>query len=382
MRLNGASLNTRPLNSSFRSVVLATSQAVLENSAVMAGVKHSNGSGQATLLLKGEFPGSANRFAQGKLDLLLEGELAQTVSRSGTGSASLEVDADLFYTRVVYGFGSTAIALEMRGDVGVVFIEGKALLELPDTEWKGSKLRRASGTGITLLYGNLKASALRRSKGSCSLATLAGVLEPSHVDAAGHRHIGGFAEALCQFSTEDSGMLRQSRLGIAALSLGAEAYGRIERTSLAGEAAIKLNLPTDFQVQRRGEGTASTTLGSQCTGEILVRGEGQAVMSFSGKGTGYKITRVTLEGQPIALETRLDGVRAHISPGEAVVVLGTLLTGTRARVLDGEGVMVLLAPSTAYVNLTAEDDGEQNFIRPGTPREFLRPTQVREWNRA
>lgn len=381
MRLNGASFNTRPLNSSFRSVVLATSRAVLENRAALVGVKHSNGSGQATLLLKGEFPGSTQRFAQGRLDLLLEGELAQTVSRSGTGCAMLEVDADLFYTRVVYGFGSTAIDLDMRGDVGVVFIEGEARLELPDTEWEGAKLRRASATGVTLLSGDLNASALRRPKGNCSLAILSGALEPSHVDAAGHRHIGGFGEARSQFNIEDGGMLRQSRLGKAALSLGAEASGRIERTTLAGAATTQLNLIADFQIQRRGEGKSAVILGGDCAGEVMVPGEGQAIVSFSGKGTAYKITRVSLEGQPVVLDSELKGVRTHVSPGEAVVALAGQLTGTRARVLDGEGIMVLLTPSSAYVNLTAEDDDEQNFIRPGIPRAFLRPAQIKEWNR-
>ncbi|MBD9415928.1 hypothetical protein IB234_15300 [Pseudomonas sp. PDM16] len=381
MRLNGSALNRRRLNGGRRLPVLGSGQAVAQVLTSLAATRVVHGAGDSAVRLQGEFLASAIRHADGQWEHSLGAELAQTVVRNGVGHAVLEVGADLYYSRVVQGFGAALIELELQGHVGVVFIEGSAVIRPMQVELDGAKRVVGSGTAQTGLQGRLAASAIRRVTAAAAPIRMEGGLEASHIDAGGVRHIGFAGAAPIALIAQDGGMIRQAFIGSLDFELQGVGRGSLIKPTLAGEAVTTLGMACDFHVKRRFEGSAAVRLLAEAAGAILVRGEGRAVLSLLAQATGYKRTFPQLAASITSIDTELDGARVALGQGSTRITLDMEATGVRRRLISGEAVIEVLAESDAYLNPNAEDPAEETFARPDVERAFSRPESVREWRR-
>ncbi|SUD16406.1 Uncharacterised protein [Aquipseudomonas alcaligenes] len=340
-----------------------------------------HGAGDALQQLAGQFLASSIRMAGGAWSCTVDATLAQTVSRSGAGQAVLEVAADLYYTRAVLGFGTAVVELELQGHVGVVFIDGQAVIRPMHAELAPTKRVMGQGAAASVMAGLLAPSAIRRISGELMPMKMDGGLEGSHIDAGGVRHIGFSGVAPLGLEAQDAGMLRQAFIGSLDFELNGSGSGSLIKPALAGDAVLGLRLLGGFRVARHVRGEAVLKASVACTGAVVVRGEGEAAQSLRATLTGYKRTYPGLEATIVSVGSSLRAARIVHCSGSAVVGLQLSGQGARHRLGKGAAVIEVLGESDSYLNPNAEDPTEENFSRLAVPRDFARPAEAREWRR-
>ena len=381
MRLNGSALNRRALNAGRRLLVCGSGQAVAKVTAELSAARIVHGDGNAVQLFDGEFLASAIRNAAGSWASVLEAELVQTVARSGSGQAVLSLTTDLFYSRTVLGFGTAVLEFELQGHVGVVFIDGQAILRPMQAELDAARRVMGQGAAVLGMEGALAPSAIRQSVGELAPLELTGTLEASHVDATGVRHIGFAGAAPLGLEARDAGMLRQAFIGSLDFELQGSGSGSLIKPTLDGEAVLGLGMTGGFHSIRQISGTAVLQAKAEAEGAVIVRGEGKAVLSLLAYGTGYKRTYPGLDATIVSIGSELRGVRVARGAGSAVLDLDAICTGQRRRLGKGVAVIDLLGESDGYLNPSAADPTEEIFSRLAIPREFSRLATAREWRR-
>lgn len=381
MRLNGSALNARTLNGGARLPVFATGEAISGLAVELDATRVTFGEGAAVHELFGEFRATAQRFGGGDWQSLITADIAQTVARGGQGAAVLDFDAGLFYSKVSLGFGSAEIGLHLQGHVGIVFGDGQAAMLPMAASMDGARVVSGAGGGSIEIAADLSPSAIRRFAGIAMPLALQGDGEGSHIDSEGARHLGFAGNAQIQVGARDAGMLRQSFIGSLDFDLQGSGSGALEKPTLAGSAVMSLGLSSEFRVIRRGHGAAPVTTAAMLSGEIFVRGEGAARLGLIAACTGYRVTFPKLESVVTGIDSRLDGQRISHIDGVTHTELIAGLTGTLVRNGRSNALLALLAESDAYLNPLSDDQSEQIFTRPASPRIFARPASVREWRR-
>jgi len=381
MRLNATALNRRRLNGGRRVPVLWGGRVLTGLMVGMKATRVTHGAGVAEHQLLGDFRASAIRNATGTWTHRIDADLAQTVARNGSGKAELSLSADLFYSRVVLGTGAAALELQLLGHVGVVFIDGQAIVRPMQAELNAAK--RVQGAGVIPLGfgGELSPSAVRRVAAGAPTVTLDGALEASHIDAQGVRHLGFSGAVPLQLAARDAGMVRQTFIGSLDFDLQGIGSGALTKPTLAGAARLNLEVVGTFHVLRRTEGQALLGLGAIGEGAVLVQGEGRAVVALLASAAGYKRTYPGLQATVLSMIGRLDGTRVVGSGGACTSQLAAFGDGTRRRLGKGTAVLEVLGESDGYLNPDAEDPAEETFLRPALLRDFQRPATVREWRR-
>lgn len=381
MRLNGSALNRRRLNAGRRLPVYGTGQAVAKVTAELSATRIVHGAGGAVQRLDGELLASAIRKATGSWVSVVDAELAQTVARIGSGQAVLALAADLFYSRTVLGFGTAVLEFELQGHVGVVFIDGQAVIRPIQAELDAAKRVMGQGAVAFGMDGALAPSAIRRVAAELVPLGMDGTLEASHIDANGVRHVGFAGVAPLELEARDAGMLRQAFIGSLDFDLQGSGSGSLIKPTLAGEAVLGQWMAGAFHAVRQIHGEAVLQTKAKAEGAVIVLGEGKAVLSLLAYGTGYKRTYPGLHATIVSIGSELDGMRVTRGDGSAAIELGVSGTGVRRRVGKGVAVLELLGESDGYLNPNAEDPTEETFSRLALPREFSRPATAREWRR-
>lgn len=381
MRLNGSALNRRTLNAGRRLLVCGSGQAVTEVTAELSATRIVHGDGSAVQLFGGAFLASAIRNAAGSWVSVVNAELVQTVARSGSGQAVLSLTTDLFYSRTVLGFGTAVLEFELQGHVGVVFIDGQAILRPMQAELDAARRMMGQGAAVFGMEGALAPSAIRQSAGELAPLELTGTLEASHIDATGVRHIGFAGAAPLELEARDAGMLRQAFIGSLDFELQGSGSGSLIKPTLNGEAVLGLGMVGSFSAIRQISGAAVLQAKAEAEGAVIVRGEGKAVLSLLAYGTGYKRTYPGLDATIVSIGSELRGVRVARGAGSAVLDLVASCTAQRRRLGKGVAVIDLLGESDGYLNPSAADPTEETFSRLAIPREFSRLAIAREWRR-
>lgn len=374
MRLNGAALNRRPLGGAARLPVYGQADFSLGVTSGVTATRTQYGVAHAVLALVASFSPHVIRNGASACVLTLDPSLAQTVARSGTGEGVLGVDASLYYTRTMYGSGAAEIGIHWISDVGVVFIDGHAVMAPGVAVLDATRRVHSSGTGHVDLLGALAPSALRRSLASVIVGALDGQLEASHVNAQGQRYVGFGGAAASELAVEDAGMLRQSFIGSVDFEIQATARGTSRKPTLAGARPFEIAVGADFRVSRRGQGTAALGLSAALRGEVHVRGSGAAPLVIQAAGTGYRQTFNALGASVVATALRMDGRRAVMLAGATPLVTEAGGVGARCRVGTGDWVLDVSSDGTPYAirggegafGIELEGDLDADIFVPGT----------------
>lgn len=384
MRLNGAALNTRSLNAAQRLPVALAAEAALAVSPVFAATRVRLADGATPIVLAPELAPSAQRFGVAEFALAVEASMAQTVSRVGTGEAAIRFDGALFFAQTRYGSGDLEVTFEAKGDVGVAFGEGAAVIAPFEAELDGSRSRHGSGTAAIDVVLDFPASAIRRPAVSSAtlLASLSAVLEPSHITGGGVRHIGMFGDLPVVLSMDEAGMNRQAHIGVLDVALVmASATGTLRKPTLAGAAANTVLLQAEFRTARHGAGTATTSVTASCDGAVFCRGTGDAPISVTAECTGQLLRKLQLGDVVVGVVAQVDFTRARAGDGAAVISISLTGGGAVVRRFSGEMVIEALSFSDAILNPDADDIAEQTFMRPASTRVLARPRTQREFTR-
>lgn len=379
MQLNASTLNARSVNGAARTAVYAAADIVAGLVAELDGVCKTHLAGDAVTQFGAWFESSATRFGGGEVAFSVGADLAQNITRSGRGDAVLAVDADLFYTRTRYGYGSADISLLMYGHVGVMFIDGESYLSPLIPELDLARCQEGRGDCALAVVGELDPSAMRYATSSAPPIEVSGELEASHIHD-GALYVGGYGAAKTVLVAEDAGMLRQAHLGSFDFSVDAASSWRIERPTLAGDAAVSIQFGGDFLVFKFLNSAATVAVAGELDGQIFVRGEGVAPLVVAASGIGYKTTHVSLSA---ALDASADMDGAILKCGQGDLLASLIIEGYAQikKAANGDAVIEVLGVSDLYTNPNANDNTEQNFMRPSIQRGFGRQAAQRDWNR-
>lgn len=384
MRLNGASLNARGVNASRRLPVAFSGDGVFAFVSDLTGTRTARGEGAAAVAFAPTFMASATRCGTGGAPLAFSGAMTPAVSRCGYGAAVLRLDGALYFARTVYAAGELTLALHAKGDVGVKFGEGAAVVRPLEAEFAGTRGRTGGGAGAIALGLDFTASAIRYPlvSGAQLVASLSAALDPSHITGGGVRYVGMFGEAPVTFSAVDAGMLRQAHIGTMDIALVAgSATGTVRRPTLAGAAAHTIGLQAEFATTRRGQGSAAVSVTAECDGAVFVRGDGAAPVVVAGQFTARATRHGSFDAAPIGISSEGAFVRLRTGSGAAVISIGLSGGGARRRTLSGAFVIEALTFGDGITNPDAEDIDSQVFARPALGREFVRPIIQKEFTR-
>ncbi|MCK2097520.1 hypothetical protein [Thauera aromatica] len=316
----------------------------------LAAIRRGALAGTASVECLSAIAPSAQRFLVGGMELAPVAALVPSVYRSARGDATISVSGSLYYVKQLYGYGTAVVGLHLQGHVGVTFIEGESVLLPCAAELEGARVRHSAGTAEIILDGDFLASAIRRPQVStiALLQSVGGLLEPSHYDQGGIRHVGMFGDLPVAFIAEDAGMLRQTLIGSLDMRmLSGTGALTIRRPTLAGDGVSTLGLSAAFQAIRQGEGASLISLVSACAGEIFVRGEGAAPLSLSALGAG-SVHRKGMAGVlPIVAQFSVNALRVKAGRGDMVLGLFTELSGTRKPQLVGNLIQTLTLEGTS-----------------------------------
>lgn len=386
MQLNGSALNAAALNSTsaVRAPVPFEGAAALAVEASAEAVRVARMSGAAAIHVGSEIQLSAQRWLRGDLVPAVHAGFDPSVYRSGAGAAVMRLGASLFYVKQIHGYGTAVLDVSARGDVGVVFIDGQAVLHPLTAEMDGLRAHCGAGDATVVVSAELAPSAIRRPTpaGALMISSMTAELDASHIDGGGVRHIGMYGDAPVAWLAEDGGMLRQSLIGSLDMSmLAGTGTLTVRRPTLAGSAEKRLTLSAEFFARRRGEGVATVTATAHLDGEIHVRGEGTANLRLIASGTGYAY-RMTMAGDaPIDVRLKSDWVRKRTGGGAAVLGLIAEMGGVRRRFFSGSFAIEALNFGNAVINPYREDAVAQRFFRPAIVRDFTKAAFQREFRR-
>jgi len=381
MQLNGAAVNARGLNAVKRVPVPFAGDSAFSVVPALSGTRYVLGRGAAKVELDSSVLLRAQRFGVGSVVVQVVPAIAQTITRCGAGTARIVISGALYYQRVVYGTGELRLVFTARGDVGVKFGSGVAVFTPLEASLSGAKAQLGSGVARIGVHGEFRASAIRRgvTKPTRSFVAVQGALEPSHITEFGVRYVGGFGEALVELSVLDEGMLRQSHVGwLEITKLSASLAGITHRPTLAGKAIHTVNLSGTFLTRRQlKESLRMAEVFAECSGEVLVRGEGSLPIVFAPRFSGSVIRQGALAPAVLGIHTEGDFVRVKAGSGTAVISIGLTGEGHRGLAMQGKLVIEALTFSSAVVNPYAEDTNEETFVRKAQPREFARKSSKR-----
>lgn len=381
MRLNASTLNKRSLNGGLRLRLEGAGDAASNFDMAMAAIRTVHGAGALMYQVAGDLLASATRYTNGAWVIRIEPEIAQTVARGGAGAAVLGLDTSLYYTRKVQGYGGAKIGLYMAGHVGIVFIDGAAVVLPMQVELEGSKRVMGGGQTTLSLYSDGAPSAIRRFASVAVPVEVTGMAEASHINADGTRYIGFAGSGSLALGAQDGGMLRQSFIGSMDFGFMGAGLGSLSKPTLAGRAISTLAVSGDFRAVRQAQAAAAVDLAADCAGEILVRGEGRAVLGLHGLLTGYKTTFPPLPALLVDVGIAAAGSRVATAGASQVIGLSASGSGSRRKTGSGRAVIQVLGQSDAYLNPYSLDTDEQTFQRPPSLRDFARPAVPHEWRR-
>lgn len=371
MMLNGSRLNARSLNGGVRSGVYGAAEAITGFSGELTGQRTITIGGQIVLPLTGEFLASAQRYLTTDAVFGIQSALAQTVIRNGKGVLPLTLDAELLFSKVSLGFGSALLEVDLKGYVGVIFIDGSSVIHPMTVELDAARKRVSSGAGYIEVVGELSPSAIRRATAYPQLY-LNGEGEASHIDALGTRYIGAGGDLVLGLFAEDGGMVRQVFMGSADIALLSSGSGRLIKPTLAGQGVIDLGLTGQFFVTKYLAGTAELAVLTEMTANRRRPAQGTLVTQLLSNGVGYVLKR-SLAGQAVVSTlVTMDGRRAAPLSGSVELTLDTTMNGVRAAALKGNANIVLFTASEGYLNIFNEDNPSQDFYRPADIREYIR----------
>jgi hypothetical protein len=388
MRLNSSCFNAATINagSNAKPIVNIEGDSIIEASAGMVATRTVSIDGDAIgPVINVSTATQVQRFlSAGAIDFCIAHtiEASPSVYRSGHGASIIQTDANLFYVKQVYGYGSAILAISSKGDVGVRFGGGEAIIDdLLTATLDGAKHKRFAGAATMRTIVDLFPSAIRRP--SVDRASIDGVilseLDPSAV-SGGIKYVGMFGNTIIAVAAEDSGMLRQSFLGAVDIpTLMSAGTLTVNRPSLRGDAVI--NIVADMNgamAIRNGHSVFSVLMLSEGECSIIVRGDGTAMLDINANLTGY-MQKFALSGEcGTNIEPELDGLRTVPIYGDTFTAVGVEGAGTILRAGSSECVIDTLSFSSGVVNADREDLDTHVFYKPGLTRELTKPTIERE----
>lgn len=381
MMLNGSRLNARSLNGGVRSGVYGAAEAITGFSGELTGQRTVTIGGQIVLPLTGEFLASAQRYLAIDAVLGIQSDLAQTVIRNGKGVLPLTLNTELFFSKMALGFGSALLEVDLKGYVGVIFIDGSSVIHPMTVELDAARKRVSSGAGYIEVVGELSPSAIRRATAYPQLY-LNSEGEASHIDDLGTRYIGAGGDLVLSLFAEDGGMIRQVFMGSADIAILSSGSGRLIKPTLAGQGVIDLGLQGEWFVTKYFGGTTNIAVLTEMTGNRRRPAQGTLVTQLLSNGVGYVLKR-SLAGQAVVSTlVTMDGRRAASLSGSVDLALNTSMNGVRAAALKGNANIVLFTASEGYVNIQGEDIPSQQFYRPADIREFIRGVKAGTFTRS
>lgn len=383
MRLNGAAINGSRLNVGPKLYPeLLAADAVAVASAQVDATRIRPLEVNAPAVLSGQFQASAQRYFGGDLLAQAVSSITPSVARLGAGSAVLVGDGSLYYQRLIYGTGGGVISVIAISDVGVVYGEGSGVMT-PFAQLTGARMRVGYGDAISIAQASLAASAIRRTGTADvdSTMPLLAALDTATILAGGIRRIDGTGEAVAFLELEDNGLKRQVLIGSIDLFLRADGLGSAIRNAW-GAAQIETSSAFGMYSVRRAEGAGIIVGAASGEGQILVPGQGDAVIQLAAAMTGYVYRRGGVLDAMTTIAAELNGVRLKLGQASAPLVASISLNGLRAASGFGEAVLLIRAESDASdYNFTGVDEDDDIFYRPASTREFSRPASIREWRR-
>lgn len=386
MRLNGTGLNTLGLNAARRLSVKAEGTAAVGLAAEFLGQRTIHGQGLAPVaLFDGDLTSRALRRGTADIPIVFDSHLAQQVARIGTGTVrAITLHGILHFARRQLGYGEIQIGFHARGDVGVVFGGGSAILAPLQAQLDGARVHHGKGSGAIEIVAALPPSAIRRPAVSNAeiVSKVYAQLEPSHINYEGIRYVGGFGELPIELQIADDGMKRQAYIGTMEMAFVAGQFvGTVKRPTLAGQAVHTIGLQEDFHARRSGQGSAPVSLVASMDGAVFVRGELLAPIVFTGKGTGSVKRPMVLGALPVTIHAFCELSRTHRGNGAAVLSIGMSGTGTTKHRGEGSMVIEALTFSDAVLNPDSHDIDSQVYMRPAIKRMYNRPMINRTFNR-
>ena len=335
---------------SYRVTRRASGSAVFRTHLELTPQFYQGGAAQSLLTLRTELQGFAQRYATAQAELATHSTLAPSVYRVAAGRpAQLGLQAFLHYARTQLGYGTAVLALHARADVGVEFIDGAAAIYPMRVDLEAQRLRWAPGHGVIQTLADLRPSAVRRP--ATSLAAVLhtdGALDPTHITVSGVRYITPDARAAMSLHGVDAGMRRRLTSGAfnpVTLPVRMFGSGRRGRTSGILRGATSLLFQGDLGVARLfPESPAVLVLGAEGSGEVVVRGEGQAALQTSTSLHGRAKRRATGTAVVASLSVQGTGYRRRRAQGGAAFEIDLEpAEGVRRRTGQGAWPIVLVA---------------------------------------
>ncbi len=389
MRLNSSGFNASTINANTpkRFSVSLEGVSVIGTQVEITPIRRMRFSGEAigpTLSLASAV--NVYRFlTEGSVSFGIESttNMAPSVYRIGRGSAVIEARTSLYYVKQIYGYGSAILAISSRGDVGVEFGNGNAVIsDLITVSLDGAKVKRFAGDmAVSSLLG-MEASAIRRP--SVHDASIRNImlteLDPS-TTAGGIKYVGMFGNTIIAVTTEDTGMIRQAHIGSIDIPfLASVGTFTVKRSSLRGDAIITIN--TDMNgahVIRNGYGVVNLLTLSEGDCEIKVHGDGTLRLSINASMKGY-VRRFGLSGESdLSVSVELGGYKFVSFDGEVIESISTNGTFGIRRMGYGKAIIDALSFSSGVVNADREDIDSHVFYKPALDREFIKPAIEREF---
>jgi hypothetical protein len=388
MRLNSSGFNASAINANTpkRFSVSLEGVSVIGTQVEITPTRKMRFSGEAvgpTLSLSSAV--NVYRFLTGGIDFSIEPSvnMLPSVYRACRGDAIIKTGTSLYYVKQIYGYGSAILAISSKGDVGVEFGKGDAVIsDLLTVSFDGAKVKRFAGDIAMSSSLSMTASAIRRpSVYEASIRNIVLTELDSSATIGGIKYVGMFGDTVIAITSEDAGMLRQASIGVidipTLVSVGALT---VKRNSLRGDAIIDIG--TDMNgahVIRNGYGNVNLLTLSEGDCDIVVLGDGTVRISIDTEMTGY-VYRFSLAGESnVSIDSGLNGYK--FVPFDGEIINSLLATGTLGICRMGHGAAIIdaLSFSSGVVNADREDIDSHVFYKSALDRELIKPAIEREF---
>ena len=343
MQLNSSALNSYPLNGRKRAFVFASAQAISEFDVELVAEKTTHFAGDGVVTLSSEAALMALRQLNAPVMLGITPSLQGGAIRVSGGTSRISLDTSLFYSKTAYGEGRAILGIEFQAVVGVTFIEGTSTLLPIELDISVNRLRKSEGRSDIFISGDLSASAYRLADGDTTSSIYClPELDPAHITSDGVRYITPALTAPFVLGLKDAGLLRQSYLGDAPISLFASGSGQRIRGGSRGDIISSLSLSDDLIVIRPLQGEILQRTEISLGGNVYVRGSGESKLGVTASGTGV-VYRNSLTGSAIStLQIEIGTFRnIHISGG---ITLPLNISGYGSRKIELNGRANLTLP--------------------------------------
>jgi hypothetical protein len=382
--LNGSTLNGSALNGDYQLLnAYGDGEGAIAYVAEGEGLRLRHFNVLSVASFAGELQASAIRYSTFSANAVLVGQLDASAQRVGFSySPVISFESSLYYTKTAFGSGNAIVEIGAAGYVGIVFIDGEAVLVYAG-EGDGLRAKTGGGSAIASMVGQTD-DYLRAIRVPMPAATayspFAAELDSAHIHA-GVVYKDGFGNAVLSLLAEDGGMRRQVFLTSMDIDSAGSLLGTT-RQHASGSAVSSIVLAEAFRIERCGYGDLILALPPELAADIFVRGAGSAAATVAANFQAGAVRRAELVGEA-EISAALSGLRAKTSPASAVLLSAAELAALRTQ--RANGVAVLYVPvamdRVAVIDLEANDIDRQQFYRSATERYFARAARATTWER-